>query len=212
MKAWGIAITAVAAMTATFAIGLAGQTTNDGPQFTPQFTADGRLTLPKDYRQWIFLSSGLGMTYGPAASADPGHPMFDNVFVNPSSYRAFLETGHWPDHTMFILEVRGATSHGSINNAGHYQGEIMGIEAEVKDEKRFPQKSAWFGFDGKELATAFPPTSSCNSCHNQNAAVESTFVQFYPTLLEVATKKGTLNAAYLRKTAAEPAGAPPTAK
>ena len=180
---------------------LTAQTASDGPQFTP----DGQLTLPKDYRQWVFLSSGLGMTYGPAASADPAHPMFDNVFVNPSSYRAFLETGHWPDRTMFILEVRGATEHGSINNAGHYQGEIVAIEAEVKDEKRFPQKFAYFGFDGKDKATALGANSSCNACHGQNAAVENTFVQFYPTLLDIAKRKGTLNPAYVQKSSPTPA-------
>jgi hypothetical protein len=177
------------------AIALTAQTPVDGPQFT----ADGQLTLPKDYRQWIFLSSGLGMTYGPAASADPNNPRFDNVFVNPSSYRAFVETGHWPDKTMFILEIRSATGQGSINNAGHYQNELLAIESEVKDEKRFPQKFAYFGFDGKDKATALAASSSCNSCHGQNAAVENTFVQFYPTLLEVAKAKGTLNAAYLQK-------------
>jgi hypothetical protein len=181
------------------AIALTAQTSTDGPQFT----ADGQLTLPKDYRQWIFLSSGLGMTYGPAASADPANPMFDNVFVNPSSYRAFIETGHWPDKTMFVLEVRGATSQGSINNAGHFQNDLHAIEAEVKDEKRFPQKWAWFGFGGKDTATAFPVTSSCNTCHNQNAAVETTFVQFYPTLLEVARSKGTLNPAFVQKSTAK---------
>jgi hypothetical protein len=181
------------------AVGLAGQTTGDGPQF-----AAGQLTLPKDYRQWVFLSSGLGMTYGPAASADPAHQQFNNVFVNPSSYRAFIETGHWPDKTMFVLEIRSAIEHGSINNAGHYQGDIKAIEAEVKDETRFPQKFAYFGFGGKDKATALPANSSCNSCHSQSAAVENTFVQFYPTLLEVAKAKGTLNAAFLQKSAAAP--------
>ena len=181
-------------------LGLAGQTTGDGPQFSP----DGQLTLPKDYRQWVFLSSGLGMTYGPAASGDPAHPLFDNVFVNPSAYRAFIETGHWPDKTMFILEIRSATGQGSIINAGHYQDAVQAIEAEVKDEARFPQTFAYFGFGGKDSATALPADSSCNSCHGQNAAVENTFVQFYPTLLEVAKAKGTLNAAFLRKSIAEP--------
>jgi hypothetical protein len=182
------------------AICLAAQTTTDGPRFT----ADGQLMLPKNYREWVFLSSGLGMTYGPAASANPAHPQFDNVFVNPSSYRAFIETGHWPNKTMFVLEIRSATQHGSINNAGHYQDAVQAIEAEVKDETRFPQKFAYFGFDGKDKATAHPANSSCNSCHGQNAAVENTFVQFYPTLLEVAKAKGTLNAAFLKKSAAAP--------
>ncbi len=179
------------------ALAVTAQTASDGPQFN----ASGQLTLPKDYRQWIFLSSGLGMTYGPAASADPANPLFDNVFVNPSSYRAFLETGHWPDKTMFVLEVRNATGQGSINNGGHYQNDLRAIEAEVKDETRFPQKWAFFGFGGKETATALPATSTCNTCHSQNAAVENTFVQFYPVLLDLASKKGTLNAAYKEKSA-----------
>ena len=34
----------------------------------------------------------------------------------------------------------------------------------------------------------------CVECHTKNTAVERTFVQFYPTLLEVARSKGTLNA------------------
>lgn len=185
------------------ALALGAQTAGDGPQFS----AGGQLQLPKNYREWIFLSSGLGMTYGPSASADTQNPAFDNVFVNPSSYRAFIETGHWPDKTMFILEVRNATGQGSINNGGHFQNDIRAIEAEVKDEKRFPQKWAYFGFGKKDTATALAGNSSCTKCHGQNAAVENTFVQFYPTLLEIAKKKGTLNAAYLQKSAeTTPAG------
>jgi len=38
-------------------------------------------------------------------------------------------------------------------------------------------------------------TTDCQSCHSQNGAVDNTFVQFYPTLLEVAKQKGTLKAA-----------------
>ena len=63
----------------------------------PQFTASGELQRPADYRSWVFVTSGLGMTYGPNAPA-PGQPApFSNVFVNPASYRAFLTSGRWPD-------------------------------------------------------------------------------------------------------------------
>ena len=34
----------------------------------PEYTKDGKLSRPLNYREWIFLSSGLGMTYGPLAS------------------------------------------------------------------------------------------------------------------------------------------------
>jgi hypothetical protein len=168
--------------------------------YEPRYTGAGELLLPKDYREWVFLSAGLGMTYGPAASANPQNPRFDNVFVSPSSHRAFLNSGRWPDKTVFILEVRQSVEKGSINNGGHYQGEIASVEAAVKDEGRFPQKWAYFNFGRGDKAQPAAATSVCNSCHGQNAAVENTFVQFYPTLLEVATAKKTLNPSYAAKT------------
>jgi hypothetical protein len=143
------------------------------------------------------------MTYGPAAQADQGNQMFDNVFVNRAAYKAFVESGRWPDKTMFILEIRRALGKGSINNAGHYQSNALRVEAAVKDESRFPQKWAYFGFGQADKAAPLPATSACNSCHSKNAAVENTFVQFYPTLLEIATRKGTLNRAYISQSAPE---------
>jgi len=66
---------------------------------------------PQNYREWIFLSSGLGMTYGALAAPEQ---RFDNIFVNRDAYRGFLETGHWPDQTILLLEVRSAESKGSF--------------------------------------------------------------------------------------------------
>src|SRR5207248_1631268 len=92
------------------------------PPDAPRYTSDGQLFRPRDYRQWVFLSSGLGMTYGPLASTR--EPRFDNVFVNPSAYQRFLATGTWPDQTIMVLEVRAAQSKGSINQGGHFQGDV----------------------------------------------------------------------------------------
>ncbi len=158
----------------------------------PRYDGDGKLMLPENYREWIYLSSGLGMTYGPAASADAAHPLFDNVFVSPAAYRVFVNSGHWPDKTVFILEIRRSNEKGSINNGGHFQSDVAAIEAEVKDENRFPQKWAYFGFGKSTAGSPFPANSTCNACHGANGAVENTFVQFYPTLIEVARGKGTL--------------------
>lgn len=159
----------------------------------PQYTSDGSLIRPQNYREWIYLSSGLGMTYGPIASeARDAKPMFDNVFVSPAAYRSFLETGKWPDKTMFVLEVRSSESKASINNGGRFQTDMMAMEMEVKDESRFPGKWAFFGFRGSGMeGKMIPTTASCYSCHSKNGAVENTFVQFYPTLINIAKQKGT---------------------
>ena len=160
----------------------------------PQFAADGKLVRPAGYRKWAYLSSGYGMSY----SQTPGdHLMFTNVFVTPSSYDYFVEHGAWPDKTMFVLEVYGSASKGSINKNGNYQNEFMGLDVEVKDEKRFADKWAYFGFDAKEASAEAtkPGKNDCWNCHEQNAAVEHSFVQFYPELLRIARDKGTIKAA-----------------
>jgi len=153
----------------------------------PQYTRDNQLLPPTDYREWIFLSSGLGMSY----SATPGHEMFTNVFVPQWAYQEFLKSGKWPDKTMFVVEDRYATSKGSINKAGHYQSDSMGIGVEVKDETRFPDKWAYFNFDENTKSASANPKAGCWSCHEEHAAVEHVFVQFYPTLKPVAKKFGT---------------------
>src|SRR5438067_10244922 len=108
--------TVLAVMGAAFVITGSERPASDD---APQFTADGQLMRPKNYREWIYLSSGLGMTYGPAAeAARDRNPTFDNVFVNPAAYRSFLGTGKWPDKTIFVLEIRSSESKGSINSGG----------------------------------------------------------------------------------------------
>ena len=171
--------------------------------YKPVYTKDGFLVPPLQYREWVYLTSGLDMSYNPKASADMS--MFDNVFVNPEAYRAFLATGTWPDKTVMVLETRGAESKGSINKSGHFQnGGVMGLEIHVKDESRFPDKWAFFDVASESKATIFPQTAACYTCHQQHAAVDNTFVQFYPTLLPIAKQKGTLSANYLKEIAEEP--------
>jgi len=176
------------------ALVVAAALADDSYPLDPRFTNDGQLIRPANYREWIYLSSGLGMNYGATPHAE--NPHFDNVFVAPAAYRAFLATGRWPDKTMFVLEVRASEQHGSINRDGHFQTDLVALEAEVKDESRYPQKWAFFSFGQAgsllDANKAFPANSACNQCHAKNGAVDNTFVQFYPTLLEVAKAKGTL--------------------
>jgi len=149
------------------------------------------LPLPPDYRDWVFLSSGLGMNYTPTTGAAAENPPFQNVFVSRAGYQGFLKAGVWPDGTTFILEIRASQSRGSINQSGHYQGAISAIEAEVKEHGQWTFYG--FGRDEKQ-GKAFARTERCYSCHAENGAVDNTFVQFYPTLIPTAKSRGTYKA------------------
>ncbi|HUQ71193.1 MAG TPA: cytochrome P460 family protein [Planctomycetaceae bacterium] len=155
------------------------------------------LTFPAGYREWVFLSAGLGMNYGPNAPAAGRPQNFTNVFVNPSSYQAFVKTGAWPDQTTFVLEIRGAATEGSINRSGQYQTDIRAIEVNRKDG-RVPGGWAFYDFGRNTTPAArLPPTATCYSCHAANAAVEHTFVQFYPDLMAIAKRLGTVKADFI---------------
>lgn len=170
----------------------------------PAYAANGDLLPVAHYREWIYLSSGVDMSYSPKAADTT---TFDNVFVNPEAYRSFLATGTWPDKTTMVLEVREAKSKGSINQHGHFQGtSLLGMEVHVKDAARYPGGWAFFDFDSPEKnGTLIPQGAPCYSCHAAHAAVDTTFVQFYPTLLPIAEIKKTFSEAYLKDEAtAEP--------
>ena len=166
----------------------------------PTYTGDGRLRPLMDYREWIYLSSGVDMSYTPRSASPRGHSMFDNVFVNPEAYRSFLQTGKWPDRTMFVLELREAANNASINKAGQFQSEkLMGVEVHVKDAAHGGW--AFYEFNSAVPAKMLSKEASCYSCHRDHAAVDTTFVQFYPTLLPVAKQKNTLSANYVKEQA-----------
>ena len=161
-----------------------------------RFGGDGRLQLPADYRQWIYLSSGFDMSYNTAAQ--PGHHMFGNVFVNPEAWQSFQQTGTWPDKTVLVLEFRAGEGKGSIVKGGQYQtSEVMGLEVHVRDDARFKERWAFFSFDDVKQAEVIPHSEDCYACHKTHGAVDNTFVQFYPTLLEVANSHKTLAPGYL---------------
>jgi Cytochrome P460 len=167
--------------------------TGDGPKYA---SGTDDLIRPADYREWVFLSSSLGLQYRAVNTQT-----FGNVFVNPSSYRGFMKTGKWPDKTIFVLEFRNSGTQKLADRRGTFQTDVNAVEAEVKDS-RFPDGWAFYGFSTPARAgeTAAPMAGAavapCVDCHSTHTAVERTFVQFYPTLLEVARRMGTIKPNY----------------
>ena len=161
-------------------LGVSERPGGQGESQDPKFMQGNELVRPEGYREWIYLSSGLGMNY--STRSQPGEPQFTNVFVTPEAYRQFIKTATWPDRTVFVLEERDSSIQGSINKGGHFQTKLAGLAAEVKDESRFPEKWAFFTFMDdqgqlKDTAKALPK-SACWTCHNAHGAVETPLLSF----------------------------------
>ena len=169
----------------------------------PQYLGNDKMAVPADYRTWVFLTSSLDLNYNTAVEPSQMH-MLDNVFVDPESYKAFLKSGTWPEQTVLVKENRMAESAGTLSKSGRFQTGVMDLEIHVKDKARFPGGWAFFvSSDGKAAGKLMPQTANCYSCHQDHAAVDTTFVQFYPTLFGIAKDKGTLSASYLKDSAAK---------
>jgi hypothetical protein len=171
----------------------------------PEYTGDGQLVRPGHYREWVWLTSDFFEVSDPAKT--DAHGKFNNIFVNPEAYKAFVQTGAWPDKTVLVVEQRSADSMGAgnQNQAANVQSSQIGLDVHVKDKSRFPGGWAFFDFrEGTPAAGMIPVTARCYSCHAARGAVDSTFIQFYPTLLPIAEKRNTISPAYV------PEGTPPT--
>jgi hypothetical protein len=86
-------------------------------------------------------------------------------------------------------------NNGSINRTGQFQTEQRAyLEFHIRDAKRFPSGWGFFEATDDMPAKVLPTSASCYTCHQQHAAVETTFVQFYPTAKPIAVKAGTFDA------------------
>jgi hypothetical protein len=170
---------------------LAGTLASEDLMFTPRYNAEGALIRPEGFREWMFVGSNLNMGY--SEGPEPKESRFHNIYVQREAYKQFAATGKFPDKTVMVMEVITAGTNASINKRGQFEDKAIGVEVALKDEKRYPEKWAYFNFigrDGVPLETAKPfAQDRCWKCHNEHAAADNVFVQFYPVLRDAAPKQ-----------------------
>ena len=162
----------------------------------PAAVFEGKDTMlrPEGYREWVFVGSSTGLNYmpNPAPASANAEEDIKHVYINPSSYREFLTTGKFPEGTVMILEIAEAAKKNEAGLQGSFAAKFIALEASVKDSQRFPGGWAYFGFtdmEGRPLAKAKPfPDNACLACHQQKAATDRVFTQFYPVLNSANTK------------------------
>lgn len=162
------------------------------------YNSDGELLRPTDYRSWVFVGSPVtpnDMNNGKAA-----FPEFHNVYIDPASYRHYIETGKWREGTILVKELTNIGTKQAVSGKGYFQGDFTGLEATVKSAEHFkdePGNWAYFSFSNpdkggnlKASAAAFP-TGSCNSCHGAAAQDDFVFTKHYPVLRAAKNAKST---------------------
>ncbi len=164
---------------------LAPKASEDFPK--PSFNDKGQLIRPDvSYREWVYI--GTPLTPNALNPPEAPFPEFHNVYIHPSDFDHWKRTGTFPDGTVIIKELVliGATQ--AVSGKGYFMGEYTGLEAAIKDSKRFkdePGYWAYFTFGHSyplaDTAEAFP-ASACNACHEASAAEDFVFTQFYPVL------------------------------
>lgn len=148
----------------------------------------GQLIRPTGYREWIYI--GAPLTPNDMNDGKAAFPEFHNVYIDPTSWAHWKKTGEFRNGTVIIKELVSVGSKSSSSGKGYFMGDYIGLEAVVKDTKRFAKSDKYWGFfrftteDHNTLLSTSPVTksASCASCHSANAQQDMIFVQHYPVL------------------------------
>src|SRR5262245_36575200 len=150
-----------------------------------QFEGKETLLRPDGYREWVFVGSSLGLRYD-EGKKQPEQLEYKNVYIDPAAYRAYKETGAFPEGTVLVLETAVGEEKNEPGLRGSFQKEFNGLAAAVKDKDRFPDGWAYFSFSdgpGKLKDKARPArAAACYDCHRQKGAEDNVFTQYYPVL------------------------------
>ena len=115
------------------------------PAAVVEFTPDGKLKQPVGYRKWVHVGTPLT----PKELNDDEVSEFHAVYMDPESFDHYEKTGKLRDGTVMIKEFVGVGSKEAVSGKGYFMGEFTGLEASIKDSKRFkdePGNWAYFNF------------------------------------------------------------------
>jgi hypothetical protein len=148
-----------------------------------KFDKDGNLIRPEGYREWVYVAASVtpnDLNHGGAV-----FPEFHSVYIDPASFKVYQKTGKFREGTVFAKELLSVGARKAPSGNGYFMGDFNHLEVAVKDSKRFPNEPghwAYFDFTKTEAEAKAKPTAACNVCHEQYAADDWVFTQFYPVL------------------------------
>ena len=156
------------------------------PAALVEFTADGKLKQPVGFRKWVYI--GTPLTPNDLNGGEAAFPEFHEVYMDPESFAHYEKTGQFRDGTVIVKELSSVGSKEAPSGKGYFMGEFTGLEAAIKDSKRFkdePGNWAYFSFGHKyplKSEASKNAVAACNQCHQDNAKTDWVFSQYYPAL------------------------------
>jgi hypothetical protein len=157
-----------------------------------EFTADGKLKQPVGYRKWVYI--GEVVTPNDMNNGEATFPEFHAIYMDPESFAEYEKTGKFRDGTVLVKELSSVGSKKATSGNGYFQGKFTGLEASIKDSKRFkdePGNWAYFDWGHKtplQAAVSKNAAAACNQCHQNSAKTDWVFSQYYPALSAAAPK------------------------
>ncbi len=159
-----------------------------------EYTADGKMKQPVGYREWIYV--GTPLTPNDMNDGEASFPEFHSVYIDPASWAHYKKTGEFREGTVLVKELSTVGTKEASSGKGYFMGEIAGLEVSVKDSKRYadePGNWAYYSFGHKKPwkdETVAQKSFACNSCHENSAAEDFVFTQYYPILREAKKAAG----------------------
>jgi len=160
------------------------------------FNDKGEAALPRGYRSWVHAYTAWEpITESLLDLRLTQTPEFHNVYVEPTAYKTFMETGQWPEGTLLVKEF-SFTSTDQENCDGPpaylcnawfgkviFQHGYTGIALMLKDTKRYPSEAggwAYFSYGHQEPPyKPFAPVherARCAQCHIDRAGPGQDYV------------------------------------
>ena len=85
---------------------------------TVEFTADGKLKQPVDYRKWVYV--GEVITPNDMNGGEATFPEFHSVYMDPESFAEYEKTGKYRDGTVLIKELSSVGSKKAPSGNGYF--------------------------------------------------------------------------------------------
>jgi hypothetical protein len=158
-----------------------------GQAQTTVVDAKGNLRVPENYRS---IYQALG-SWAIATDSGAGSKEIHEVYASPGAIDAYRKTGRFPERTVLVKEVFGASTNQMTTGTVSHADKLKGWFVMVKDGKNTHPGNplwgdgwgwSWFDADKPLKTTSTNYKADCQGCHVPAQSTDWIYVNGYPAL------------------------------